>query len=58
MADRDYEVNTCKYWITDEPEVCGYWDDTLTECTFEETKDDGTFLKASRYPYCNLIGFC
>ncbi len=60
MVDRDKTKNVCKYWATIEPGVCSYWSSTLTKCTFEGTSIDSagnnTPRKASRYPYCNLIG--
>ncbi len=60
MVDRDRTLNTCQYWSPNEPGVCDYWDHTLTKCNFEGTITDseGNEIprKASRFPFCNLIG--
>lgn len=50
------KINTCKYWITDEPVVCSHWNADNTMCTFEGIDVNGRPFKASHYPYCNLIG--
>lgn len=44
--------NPCKYWSTEEPATCAYWNEEHTIC--EYTTADGTL--ATLAPYCNMLG--
>jgi len=44
-------TKVCKYWCTNEPEVCSYWDDKNKKCI-----NNSEELRPTYFPDCNLIG--
>ncbi|HLD90914.1 MAG TPA: hypothetical protein VI911_07880 [Patescibacteria group bacterium] len=48
--------NPCQYWSTIEPAICAHWDNSKTICLYKATNDQGTLVRATMAPYCNLLG--
>lgn len=55
MVEEETKIlNTCQYWIEDEPVQCTNWDDVNKTCKYPNPDDKGVY--ALFYPYCNGIG--